>query len=176
MHRIGLAPDEAARVVRQLEAAPGVEVEALWTHLATADEPDTHFVEEQVHRFTAVLDDLGDAVPPHVHVANGPALIRGLVPGLRGPRALARLGGILYGLASSPSLERDVQAAGLRPAMRLTSRVVHLQTVAPGESVSYGRTWVAERPTRVATVAAGYADGLVRTYRDPSGSGRSAIR
>lgn len=168
MHRLGLAPERAAAVVRQLEAAPGVHVEAVWTHLATADEDDTRFVQEQLRRFEWVLDDLGEHLPPLVHVANGPALVRGLLPAFAS-EALVRVGGVLYGLASSPSLEADVEAVGLRSAMQLTSRVVHLQTVAPGESVSYGRTWTAERPTRVATVAAGYADGLVRAYRGPVG-------
>ena len=164
MHRLGLAPGDAADVVRQLEAAPGVHVEGLWTHLATADEPDVSFVAEQVQRFETVLEDLGPDVPPVVHIANGPALVRDLVPVRTG---LARVGGILYGLASSLSLQHDVLAAGLRPAMRLVSRVVHLQVVRPGESVSYGRTWTAERPTRLATVATGYADGLVRSYKGP---------
>ena len=67
---------------------------------------------------------------------------------------------MLYGLASDPSMEPAM--ADIRPAMRLVARVVHLQTVAPGESVSYGRTWVAERPTRIATLAVGYADGIPR--------------
>lgn len=171
MHRLGLAPEEAGRVVRQLEETPGVFVEGLWTHLATADEPTTEFVAEQVRRFQGVVDDLGVDTPPVAHVANGAALLRDLVPVLSASSTLARVGGILYGLASSPSLQRDVEAAGLRPVMRLASRVVHLQTVDAGESVSYGRMWTAERPTRIATVAAGYADGLLRAYRGPVGVG-----
>ena len=171
MHRLGLAPSEAARVVRQLEETPGVFVEGLWTHLATADEPTTEFVVEQVRRFQAVVDDLGVDTPPVVHVANGAALLRGLVRTLSASSARARVGGVLYGLASSSSLQHDVEAAGLRPAMRLVSRVVHLQTVEAGESLSYGRTWTADRPTRIATVAAGYADGLLRSYKGPVGVG-----
>ena len=170
MHRLGVAPDAAAALVRRLQAAPGVRVEALWTHLATADEPDTSFASTQIDRFRRALDDLGDDAPRLVHVANGPALVRGLVPEL-GPAQIVRAGGVLYGLASSPSLVADVEAAGLRPAMRLVSRVVHLQTVEAGESVSYGQTWTAQAPTRVATVAAGYADGVVRSYRGPVGVG-----
>ncbi|MEO0559906.1 MAG: alanine racemase [Bacteroidota bacterium] len=171
MHRLGLAPSDAARVVRQLEETPGVWVEGLWTHLATADEPSTEFVGEQVGRFEGVLEDLGEDAPPILHIANGPALVRSLVSPFPASSSLVRVGGVLYGLASSPGLHRDVEAAGLRPVMRLVSRVVHLQTVAPGESVSYGRTWVAERPSRIATVAAGYADGLVRSYAGPVGIG-----
>ena len=172
MHRLGLAPDAVAATVRALQAAPDVAVEGLWTHLATADAAEASFVTEQVGRFRRALDALGPDVPPIVHVANGPALVRGLASDGLGPRRrLVRAGGVLYGLASSVPLARDVRRHGLRPVMRLASRVVHLQTVAPGESVSYGRTWTAQRPTRVATVATGYADGLARAYAGPVGIG-----
>ena len=158
MHRLGVAPGEAAETVRRLTAA-GVEVVALWTHLATADAADPSFAFLQVRRFDGVLRDLGADAPPLVHVANGPAHVR--LPPVTSRPALTRLGGVLYGMASDPSMAPAM--AGLRPAMRLVARVVHLQTVAPGESVSYGRTWVAERPTRIATLAVGYADGIPRS-------------
>ena len=167
MHRLGLAPEEAPAVVRQLQAAPGVEVEALWTHLATADAADPSFALDQVKRFDGVLAALGDAAPPLVHVRNGPSLVR--LPALTSRPALVRLGGVLYGLASDPAMTPAMD--GLRPAMRLVADVVHLQTVPPGETVSYGRTWRAEHPTRVATLAAGYADGVPRAYAGPVGIG-----
>jgi alanine racemase len=164
MHRLGLRPDEAPAVVRRLGATPGVVVEGLWTHFATADGADVGFVAEQTARFDAVLAALGDDTPPLVHVANGPAAVRGLgldLPHLPpGRRRLARLGGVLYGLASDAALGAHLE--GLRPAMRLVSRVVHLQDVAPGESVSYARTWTASHRTRIATISCGYADGLPR--------------
>ena len=157
MHRLGVAPEEAAATVRRLAEA-GVDVAAVWTHLATADGEDAGFALEQVRRFDGVLRDLGADAPPLVHVANGPAHVR--LPPLTSRPSLVRLGGVLYGLSSDPAMAPDTKA--LRPAMRLVSRVVHLQTVPPGESVSYGRTWTAERPTRVATLAVGYADGIPR--------------
>ncbi len=157
MHRLGVAPDQAAAVVRQLQGA-GVTVEALWTHLATADAADPSFALLQVRRFDGVLRALGADAPRLVHVANGPAWVR--LPALTSRPALARLGGVLYGLDSDAAMSGAT--AGLRPAMRLVARVVHVQTVAPGESVSYGQTWTAERPTRVATLGVGYADGLPR--------------
>ncbi len=158
MHRIGVRPEDAPDVVRRLRRA-GVAVEALWTHLATADADDPSFVLAQVRQFDGVLRDLGDDAPPLVHVSNGPAWVR--LPALTSRPALARLGGVLYGLDSDAAMSGAT--ADLRPAMRLVARVVHLQTVAPGESVSYGQTWTAERPTRVATLAVGYADGLPRS-------------
>ncbi len=169
MHRLGLAPETAATTIRALQAAPGVTVAAVWTHLATADAPDASFVLEQVRRFDGVLTDLGADAPPLVHVGNGPALVR--LPHLTSRPALVRLGGVLYGLPSSRAMEPSV--ADLRPAMRLVTRVVHIQTVAAGETVSYGRTWTAERPTRIATLAAGYADGVPRAL---SNAGEVGIR
>jgi alanine racemase len=158
MHRLGVAPEAGAETVRRLTEA-GVKVAALWTHLATADGDDAGFALEQVRRFDGVLRDLGDDAPPLVHIANGPAHVR--LPPLTSRPALVRLGGVLYGLDSDRAMASDT--VDLRPAMRLVSRVVHLQTVPPGESVSYGRTWTAERPTRVATLAVGYADGIPRS-------------
>ncbi len=159
MHRLGIAPGAVAEALARLRAAPGVTVESVWTHLATADAADASFADEQLARFAAVLASV--EAPPFVHVANGPAHVRGIgrLPG----RRLVRLGGALYGLASDAALARPMR--GLRPVMRLVTRVVHVQTVAAGESVSYGRTWTATAPTRVATLAGGYADGLPRALQ-----------
>lgn len=164
MHRLGIAPEAVAPALARLAGAPGVTVEALWTHLATADAADASFADEQLARFERVLDALGDAAPPAVHVENGPAFVRALASGrFVGRRSLARLGGALYGLASDPAVGGAMR--GLRPVMRLVTRVVHVQTVAAGESVSYGRTWTAGAPTRVATLSGGYADGLPRAMQ-----------
>ena len=157
MHRLGLAPEDAPAVVRRLTAA-GVPVVALWTHLATADAADPSFALEQVRRFDRVVAALGADAPPWVHLANGPAHLR--LPPLTSRPSLVRLGGVLYGLDSDPAMA--AASGGLRPVLRLVARVVHLQTVAPGETVSYGRTWTATVPTRIATLPIGYADGLPR--------------
>ena len=171
MHRLGLAPADAPGVVRRLQAA-GVPVVALWTHLATADAAQPDFALEQVRRFDAVVRDLGADVPPVVHVANGPAHVR--LPALTSRPSLVRLGGVLYGLDSDPAMAGST--GHLRPALRLVARVVHLQTVAAGESVSYGQTWTAERPTRVATLAVGYADGLPRALSNRGWVGVAGTR
>ena len=171
MHRLGVAPSAAPAVLARLRAA-GLAADGLWTHFATADGADVSFVAEQAGRFQAVLDALGDAVPPLVHVQNGPAAVRGLGAVRLPPsaRLLVRAGGALYGLASDAALGEAM--AAFRPAMRLVADVVHVQTVAAGETVSYGRTWRADRPTRVATLAAGYADGVPRAL---SGQGEVGI-
>lgn len=156
MHRLGVQPEEVADVIRRLRAAPGVDLAAVWTHFATADEADLSFAEAQLARFEGATAEAGAWGVP-VHVANSGGLIQ--VPAAVEGRAFVRPGGLLYGIPPSEAVAARV---AVRPVMRLVARVVHVQTVAPGETVSYGRTWRAERPTRVATLAAGYGDGLPR--------------
>lgn len=155
MRRIGLEADEVAGVTALLEHTPGVEIASVWTHLATVQDA---FVEEQVDRFIGLLERHG-LTERYTHVLNSSALLWKPELASRFPRRMVRSGIALFGLhkalAALPALQ-------LRSVMRLTSRVSHIKTVATGESVSYDRRWQASRPTRVATVAAGYADGYPR--------------
>lgn len=155
MHRIGLQPEETPGALALLRGAAHVEIAGLWTHFATADDADLSFAREQMRRFEAIVREVGEPVPA-LHLANSGALAQ--LPGAVRGRALVRPGGLLYGVPSSEAIA-DV---GVRPVMRLVARVVHAQTVAPGETVSYGRAWRAARPTRVATLTVGYGDGLPR--------------
>lgn len=158
MNRLGIEPESVPAVLARLQAAPGVEVEGLMTHFGTVDRRYT-FAQRAV--FDALLARLRRApggVPPLVHDANSGTLLA--LPETIEDRALARVGGALFGLVSERVAEAE--AADLRPVMRLTSRVVHVQTVAAGDAVSYGRTWTAVRPSRIAVVAGGYGDGLPR--------------
>jgi len=155
MNRLGVEPRDVPAVLEALRAAPGVEVEGVMTHFATVDR---RFTLEHLAVFDGVLKRLGPAAPPLAHVSNSGTLLA-LPETFRG-RPLARAGGALFGLVSERVAETE--AADLHPVMRLTSRVVHVQTVAAGEAVSYGRTWTAERDGRIAVVAGGYGDGLPR--------------
>ncbi|MEM6326872.1 MAG: alanine racemase [Bacteroidota bacterium] len=170
MRRLGVRPEETAEVLRLLHDAPGVSAEALWTHLATAD-GDLGFARDQLRTFETLLGDLGSLRPPLHHVANGPMLLRMPEDAAR-EGTLVRAGGVLYGLSSSRMLAPHLAAADLRPAMRLVTRVVHLQTVRAGETISYGRTWTAPEDRRIATLPVGYADGLPRAL---SNRGRVGI-
>jgi len=156
MNRLGVEPADVPGVLAQLYGAPGVEVEGLMTHFATVDRV---FTVAQAERFDALLAALGESAPPLIHVSNSGTLL--VVPEVAAVgRPIVRAGGALYGLVSDRVAEGP--AAGLRPAMRLVSRVVHVQTVEAGEAVSYGRTWTAETTRRIAVVACGYGDGLPR--------------
>jgi alanine racemase len=169
MGRIGLSPDTAPSVIGRLAEAPGVTLAGVWTHFATADDPDSAFPETQLSRFRAVLDALpATAAPEHVHVANTGALLTLGAPALEFPAPLVRTGIALYGLAARADLHDRID---LRPALRLEARVTHVKTVAPGTPISYGATWRAPRRTRIATLGVGYGDGYPRLC-----SGRASVR
>ncbi|NNF57546.1 MAG: alanine racemase [Rhodothermaceae bacterium] len=156
MHRLGIPPDEVPPVLARLQETPGIEVEGLWTHFATLGDA---FTTEQLARFDALVEQLDGIGRAGTHVTNTGTLF--LVSGAVQGRAFVRAGGALFGLVDDPAVAAE--ADDLKPVMRLVSRVVHLQTVAAGETVSYGRTWTADQPTCIATVAAGYGDGLPRS-------------
>ncbi len=126
MHRLGFAPEAVPEALQRLRDAPGVTVDALWTHLATAD-GDLGYARHQLATFDALVESLGPLAPEAVHVANGPALLR-LRAAVARPGTFVRAGGVLYGLSSGSDLTPALRAAGLRPAMRLSTRVSHLQT------------------------------------------------
>ena len=158
MHRMGALPAELDSVAGALRTAGDqMRLEGVWTHLAVADAPDDPFTAEQLGRFDKALARLGQSGLPVgvVHAANSAGLLAH--PDAR--RDLVRTGIAIYGVPPSPELEGLVE---LEPALELVSRVTAVRTVAPGESVSYGRQWWAAEPTRVATVAIGYADGIRR--------------
>ena len=158
MHRMGAVPGELGAVAEALrEVGSGLLLEGVWTHLAVADAPDDPFTSQQLRRFDQALAAVrGSGLPAGVvHAANSAGLLAH--PDAR--RDLVRPGIAVYGVPPSPELEA---AVALDPALELVSRVTAARTVAEGETVSYGRHWRADQPTRVATVAIGYADGIRR--------------
>jgi alanine racemase len=144
--RLGCTLEEAPRLARLVAGSLGLRLAGTYTHFASA-ESDEGLTREQYRRFTAVLDELG--VDPGLrHAANSGAALRYPEMALD----VVRIGIGLYGCEGS----------GLRPAMAVRGVVTHVKTLGPGATVGYGATWRAERETRVATVAMGYADGILR--------------
>jgi alanine racemase len=154
MGRWGLSLEDALDVGRALANGelPGLALAGVMSHLAVADAADPTFTALQAARFAELA-----AVFPECprHLANSAGALRH--PGTRFDAA--RCGIALYGVAPD---DRDATEDGLMPALRVTSTVVALRTLAPGESSGYGRRLIAEQPTRVATVPVGYADGYPR--------------
>ncbi len=153
MNRFGLTPNEVVDFAQFLRTLPGLNMEGLYTHFARADEADKTFTWQQFNLFLSVAERL-----PWVscrHVANSAAI-------LDGPQMcldMVRPGISLYGCYPSSHVSKSVQ---LQPALSLKSRIVRLHDLAPGETVSYGGTWVTQEATRIALVPCGYADGLPR--------------
>jgi alanine racemase len=154
MGRLGV-PEDEARALCAGAAEDGLLV-GLMSHFATADEADTSFFEYQLERFTALAGALKACHPGLLcHTANSAAT-------LRGPRAhfgMVRTGIAMYGLAPSND---DPFKDDLRPAMKLMSYIAGVRVAAPGDSVGYGRRFVADQPVRIGIVPIGYADGVSR--------------
>jgi alanine racemase len=153
LNRFGVTLAEAPAFIRFVAALPGLTVTGLCTHFASADEPDKAFTHLQVERFRDVAAQF-----PEIrlrHAANSAGLIELPELGFE----LARVGIALYGIYPSPAVSRSV---ALRPVLSLKACVARLLELTPGESVSYGRTWTASRPTVAALIPCGYGDGWSR--------------
>jgi alanine racemase len=158
MHRVGCAPDDALALARAIAARDELAFAGVCTHLAVADEPDNPYTSEQLARFDHVIDALHaeGLRPPLAHAANSAGL---LVAGAR--YDLVRVGIACYGLPPAPGLAGQTDVA-LRPALSLRARITMVKTLPPGAPVSYGLRSGVGPSGRVATVPAGYADGVPR--------------
>jgi alanine racemase len=157
MNRLGVAPQEAAPLLAALGRLQGVEVEGIFTHFATSD-TDRDYAEEQFQRFAPLLDSLAASGlrPPIAHAANSAATLT--MPHTH--LDMVRCGITLYGL--DPDVEGTPLPAGFSPALSWKAQVAQVRSLQPGDPVSYGREFIADRPMTVATVPVGYADGFPR--------------
>ena len=161
MNRLGFRFDNLHRTLPELLASPNLKLAAIYTHFATADDPDSALFDQQRVRFERALGEIqtlyrssahsNDAVP-YVHAANSAALFRDS----RVWFDRVRPGLLLYGVVPPPL----ASTIDLEPALSLTSRIVAVKGVRVGESVGYGARFTADAPTSIAIVPAGYADGL----------------
>lgn len=159
MNRVGARPAAAVELGgRVLARSPQLSLGGVFTHLACADDPSSPVTDDQIRRFDRVVDELRRAGvdPGWLHVANSAGAIAH--PDAR--RDIVRAGIAVYGIAPDPNM--DEACAGLRPALSLVSRVSYVKRVEAGEAISYGHRHRFDRPTNVATVPIGYADGVPR--------------
>lgn len=155
MGRMGVIEPELPRVVDILRGAPALRVDALYTHFANASDPADPFTAVQIASFDRLVVALRDAgISPAIHhLANSAALMRGLVR----PGDYVRAGIVLYG---SEPLEAG--ASRLEPILRWRTEIVRLKDLPAGRPVGYGGTFRTARPSRIATLPVGYADGYDR--------------
>lgn len=167
MGRAGVEPSAVATLAQRIASLAPLDLEGLYTHLATADEADPTYVRQQLAAFRWALDELeraGLSVRLR-HAANSAAT-------LAWPEAhfdAVRCGIAMYGLQPS----RACSDPALRPALSLRATIVRLFDLQPGQSAGYGRTFIAQRPTRLALVTIGYGDGLSRAL---SNRGQALVR
>lgn len=157
MRRVGAAPADVVTLAGIITADPDLELAAVWTHCAVADDPDDPFTDGQLERFdgvVAAMESAGIRVPMR-HAANSAAAIAH--PASR--YDLVRCGIAVYGIPPSPALADRV---ALEPALRLATQVSFVKPVAAGEGISYGLRHHVAADTVVATLPIGYADGVFR--------------
>ncbi|MBE7032210.1 MAG: alanine racemase [Ruminococcaceae bacterium] len=157
---------ETVEKIVEISKLPNIEIEGMFTHLSTADEEGRDYTKRQLANFMeldAKLKERGVEIPIR-HIANSAGQIR--YPELQ--LDMVRAGIILYGLY--PSDEVSYEPLELKPAMKFKARVVNVKNIEKGDSISYGRSFTAEKSTRLATISVGYADGYSRIM-----SGRAVV-
>jgi alanine racemase len=172
-----LLPDKTIReanpdpfeTIAEINGLKGLDVQGVFTHFATADSADKSYANRQLDIFLDFLQQLEQSGlrPPLRHAANSAALMELPASHLD----MVRPGIATYGLY--PSDEVDREGVMLRPVMALKSRIINLKKVTAGFNVSYGITYRTDRPTTIATVPIGYADGLNRLF---SSRGQMIVR
>ena len=168
MGRMGIHWQNALEYVKTVAAQPQVRIQSVYTHFATSDHLDKSYARLQLYRFNRVLQEIKDAGidVPLVHAANSGAI-------LDLPEAafdMLRPGVLMYGYYPSGNTTESIP---VKPAMTFKTRVLYIKDIEKGDSVSYDRLFIAERPTRVASLPVGYADGYNRLL---SGQGEVLVR
>ena len=162
MNRLGLSPSDVPCFARTLASCPHIECEGVFTHFASSEVFTDDRVEQQQREFECILEHLRrlGVSASLVHLANSAAVASR-------PETWANMvrpGLVLYGYHQSyepPELTAQTNAKlPLQPALALRARLISVRDTAPGQAVGYNGRWVAQRPSRVAVISAGYADGL----------------
>lgn len=152
------ANEKSIAEILKIAALPSIEIYGIFTHFSVADDDDDEYTFLQYNRFCEICDRLkqnGLDIPIR-HCCNSAALIR--FPSMH--LDMVRPGIILYGL--NPSEYVDTSALALKPAMSFKARITNLKTIEKGSSISYGRSFITECESRIATIPVGYADGYSR--------------
>ena len=161
MGRIGATPDAAIILAEKISRLPNVELEGMFSHFADADNDDRTFTRRQIEIFRSTAQRIkaaGVAIKIF-HLAESAAALD--IPDAHFD--MVRSGIITYGLYPAPNVRRTIE---LRPAMKLVARIVQLKKIPAGVSIGYGREFVAERESLIATLPIGYADGYIRAYKN----------
>ncbi len=167
MRRIGCRPEQAVEMAHRVDDA-GLDLQGIFTHLPVSDTPQgADFTHRQLRLFrdTVAAVEQARGKIPLIHSSNSAAVLWQDLTGM----TMVRPGVIVYGYYPDPQTPHSIE---LRPSMELRSRVMYIKQIHAGESVGYGRTWLASQDTWIATVPIGYGDGYSRSL---SNRGRIVI-
>ena len=168
MHRVGTEPKQAVEMARLIAAQTWLQLDGIFTHLATADVVNHEATARQIAEFDQVCDDLKliGLLPSRVHIANSSATMNhvGIAGQMKNAPTMTRVGIAMYGIAADAQNNSFGVATGeaLQRVMSLKARVSHVQWLGEGEAVSYGLHRTLNQRSCIATLPIGYADGLPR--------------
>ncbi|MBD2307474.1 alanine racemase [Chroococcidiopsis sp. FACHB-1243] len=157
MSRLGPLWQQATEFVQLVNSLPHLQIASIYSHLATAENPDRRIMEQQQQRFeTAIAQVQAASISlPLLHLANSAATLTS--PELH--YDLVRVGLAMYGLYPAAHLSSSVR---LKPVLQVKARITQVKTIPPNTGVSYGHHFVSDRELRLAVVGIGYADGVPR--------------
>ena len=157
MARSGVWHESAVELIRKTQSQPNIKVTGIYTHFASADETDKEATHQQFARFMKIVDSLDQRDGVLLHANNSAATID--LPDYQ--LDMVRPGIAMYGYQPSTEIH---QRLDLKPALRLTGRLVAIKEVPEGTEVGYGRTYQCPQNQRLGLVQVGYADGYQRGY------------
>lgn len=172
MGRLGLNGHDVFKEIITISKMPYIEIEGLLSHFSEADLSDRSFANQQLERFNAVRESISKKIKRKIfsHIANSAAVLTFEESHLDAVRP----GIMLYGYSPIKSMERRAksreseknkpQAIDLIPAMTIKNRLLYIRNVPSGTPVSYGRTFITKRQSRIGVLAIGYADGYSRLF------------
>jgi len=160
MNRLGFFPEEVLPFLKRVRELPNLEIEGIFTHFAMADRPESLYTVKQFNKFKDLFSSLPDRSLLK-HAANSAATI--LFPETH--LDMVRIGISLYGLHASSATKTK---ATLFPALQLKTKISSVKKLGTGEGVSYGLTYKASRPTKIALLPLGYGDGYTRLLSNKS--------
>ena len=159
MSRLGFLPnDESIQIINKIYNLPNIDVTGIFTHFAAADEKDKTFTNLQYDKFLYITNSLETMWNKRIlrHCGNSATIIDMPLYQLD----MVRAGIIIYGLLPSKDVAKNID---LKPAMTLKSQIVYIKELEPNSSIGYNRTYFTSKPTLIATIPIGYADGYSRS-------------
>jgi|SRR5579862_250648 len=162
MKRYGFDTDKLPELLEKLKESPNLIVEGICTHLADGDTPDSEFTHQQAKLFDESVELIKKSghQPKWIHISNTPGMLK-----VKSKYANSLRAGIgIYGVNPLESSDEGYEKlAKLKPVLELKSTITFVRDLKPGESVSYNRTWRAQKPTTIGVLTVGYYEGIPRS-------------